>query len=144
MVRDFKEVFPDEIPHLPRKREIDFSINLVLGATLVSRAPYWMSPPEIIELKMQLQELLDKGYIRPSVSPWGAPVLFVKNKDGTFRMCIDYHQLNKLTIKNRYPLPQIDDLFDQGRGASMFSKVDLRTGYHQLRIKEEDISKREF
>ena len=106
------------------------------GATPVSRAPYRMSPPELMELKMQLQELLDKGYIRPSVSPWGAPVLFVKKKDGTFRMCIDYRQLNKLTIKNRYPLPRIDDLSNQVRGASVFSKKDLRTGYHQLRIKE--------
>ena len=93
---------------------------------------------------MKLQELLDKGYIRPSVSPWGAPVLFVKNKDGTFRMCIDYRQLNKLTIKNRYPLPQINDISDQVRGASVFSKIDLRTGYHQLIIKEEDISKTSF
>ena len=103
-----------------------------------------MSPPELIELKMQLQELLDKGYIRPSVSPWGAPLLFVKKKDGTFRMCIDYRKLNKLTIKNRYPLPRIDDLFDQVRGALVFSKIDLRTGYHQLRIKEENISKIAF
>ena len=93
-----------------------------------------MSPPELMELKMQLQELLDKGYIRPSVSPWGAPVLFVKNKDGTFRMCIDYRQLNKLTIKNRYPLPRIDDLFDQVRGASVFSKIGLRTGYPFLAV----------
>ena len=100
------------------------------GATPVSRAPYRMSLPELMELKMQLQELLDKGYIRPSVSPWGAPVLFVKKKDGTFRMCIDYRQLNKLTIKNRYPLPRIDDIFYQVRGASVFSKIDLRTGYH--------------
>ena len=144
VVREFKEVFPDETPYLPPKREIDFTINLVPGATPVSRAPYRMSPPELMELKMQLQELLDKGYIRPSVSPWGAPVLFVKNKDGTFRMCIDYRQLNKLTIKNRYPLPRIDDIFDQVRGASVFSKIDLRTGYHQLRIKEEDISKTAF
>ena len=90
VVREFKEVFPDEIPHLPPKREIDFTIDLVLGATPISRAPYRMSTPELMELKMQLQELLDKGYIRPSVSPWGAPVLFVKKKDGTFRMCIDY------------------------------------------------------
>ena len=103
-----------------------------------------MSPPELMELKMQLQEMLDKGYIRPSVSPWGTPVLFVKTKDGTFRTCIDYRQLNKLTIKNRDPLPRIDDLFDQVRGASVFSKIDLRTGYHQLRIKEEDISKTAF
>ena len=93
---------------------------------------------------MQLQELLDKGYIRPSVSPWGAPVLFMKNKDGNFQMCIDYRQLNKLTIKNRYPLPRIDELFDQVRGASVFLKIDLRTSYHQLRIKEEDISKTAF
>ena len=106
MIREFKEVFSDEIPHLPPKREIDFSIDLVPGATLVSRSPYWMRPPELMDLKMQLQEFLDKGYIRPSVSPWGAPVLFVKKKDGTFRMCIEYHQLNKLTIKNKYPLPR--------------------------------------
>ena len=103
-----------------------------------------MSPPELMELKMKLQELLDKGYIRPSVSPWGAPVLFVKKKDGTFRMCIDYRQLNKLTIKNGYLLPRMDDLFDHVRGASVFSKIDLRTGYHQLKIKEEDISKINF
>ena len=93
---------------------------------------------------MKLQELLDKGYIRPSVSPWGASVLFMKNKDGTFRICIEYRQLNKSTIKNRCPLPRIDDLFDQVRGASVLSKIDLKTGYHQLRIKEEDISKTNF
>ena len=93
---------------------------------------------------MKLQELLDKNYIRPSVSPWGAPVLFVKKKDGTFRMCIDYHQLNKLTIKNKYPLPRIDELFDQVKGATVFSKIDLRSGYHQIRIKEEDIAKTTF
>ena len=93
---------------------------------------------------MQLQELLDKGYIRLSVSPWGASVLLVKKKDGTFRMCIDYRQLNKFAIKNRYPLPQINDLFDRVRGASVFSKIDLRTGYHQLRIKEEDVIKTTF
>ena len=110
VVREFKEVFPDEIPHFPPKREIEFSIDLVPRATPISRAPYRMSPPELMELKMQFQELLDKGYIRPSVSPWGATVLFLKKKDGTFRMCIDYHQLNKLTIKNRYPLPRIDDI----------------------------------
>ena len=144
MIREFKEFFPDEIPHLPPKREIDFSIDLVRGEVPVSRAPYRMSTPELMELKMQLQELLEKGYIKPSVSPWGAPVLFVKKKDVTFRMCIDYHQLNKLTIKNRYPLPRIDDIFDQVRGASVFWKIDLRTGYHQLRIEEEYISKIAF
>ncbi|KAG8489263.1 hypothetical protein CXB51_017315 [Gossypium anomalum] len=103
-----------------------------------------MAPKELVEVKAQIQELLDRGFIRPSVSPWGAPVLFVKKKDGTMRMCIDYRQLNKLTIKNKYPLPRIDDLFDQLKGASVFSKIDLRSGYHQLRVKEADIHKTAF
>ncbi|PPY87793.1 reverse transcriptase family protein, partial [Escherichia coli] len=98
-----------------------------------------MAPAELKELKVQLQELLDKGFIRPSVSPWGAPVLFVKKKDGTLRLCIDYRQLNKVTIKNRYPLPRIDDLFDQLRGAAGFSKIDLRSGYYQLKVQEQSI-----
>jgi hypothetical protein len=89
-----------------------------------------MSTPELVELKLQLKEMMDKGYIRPSMSPWGAPVLFVKKKDGTLRLCIDYRQLNKVTIKNKYPLPRIDDLFYQLGGASIFSKIDLRSGYH--------------
>ena len=93
---------------------------------------------------MQLEELLKKGYILPSVSPWGAPVLFVKKKDVTLRLCIDFRQLNKVTIKNKYPLPRIDDLFDQLKDARIFSKIDLRSGYHQVRIKEEDISKTAF
>jgi len=93
------------------------------------------------ELASQLQELTDKGFIRPSSSPWGAPVLFVKKKDGSFRMCIDYRELNKLTIKNRYPLPRIDDLFDQLQGSSCFSKIDLRSGYHQLRVHEDEVPK---
>ena len=101
-----------------------------------------MAIVELKELKLQLQELLEKRFIRPSVSPWGAPVLFVKKKDGTLRLCIDYRQLNKLTIKNKYPLPRIDDLFDQLKGASIFSKIDLRSGYHQLRIKDVDVHKR--
>eukprot|EP00253_Pinus_taeda_P032987 PITA_32987 len=130
VIREFADVFPEEIPRLPPKRNIDFTIELVPGAAPVSRAPYRMSVPELTELKMELQELLDKNYIRPSVSPWGAPVLFVKKKDGTLRMCIDYRQLNKLTIKNKYPLPRIDELFDQVKGATMFSKIDLRSGYH--------------
>lgn len=103
-----------------------------------------MAPTELKELKTQLQELQDKGFIRPSTSPWGAPALFVKKKDGSMRMCIDYRQLNRVTIKNKYPLPRIDDLFDQLRGSSFFSKIDLRSGYHQLRIKDEDIPKTAF
>jgi hypothetical protein len=103
-----------------------------------------MSTPELKELQMQLEELLKKGYIRPIVSPWGAPVLFVKKKDGTLRLCIDFRQLNKYTIKNKYPLPLIDDLFDQLRGEKIFSKIDVRAGYHQVRIKEEDVHKTTF
>eukprot|EP00253_Pinus_taeda_P008047 PITA_08047 len=144
IIQEFTDVFPEEIPGLPPRRNIDFTIELVPGAAPVSRAPYRMSIPELTELKMQLQELLDKEYIRPSVSPWGAPVLFVKKKDGTLRMCIDYRQLNKLTIKNKYPLPRIDELFDQVKGATVFSKIDLRSGYHQIRIKDEDIAKTAF
>eukprot|EP00253_Pinus_taeda_P016502 PITA_16502 len=144
VIQEFADVFPEEIPGLPPRRDIDFTIELVPGAAPVSRAPYRMSVPELTELKMQLQELLEKNYIRPSVSPWGAPVLFVKKKYGTLRMCIDYRQLNKLTIKNKYPLPRIDELFDQVKGATMFSKIDLRSGYHQIRIKDEDIAKTTF
>ena len=114
------------------------------GAAPVARAPYRLAPSELKELSDQLQELLDKGFIRPSSSPWGAPVLFVKKKDGSFRMCIDYRELNKLTVKNRYPLPRIDDLFDQLQGYSYYSKIDLRSGYHQLQVREEDISKTTF
>ena len=103
-----------------------------------------MAPTELKELKEQLKDHLDKGFIRPSISPWGAPVLFVKKKDGSLRMCIDYRQLNKVTIKNKYPIPRIDDLFDQLQGASHFSKIDLRSGYHQLRVRDSDISKIAF
>ena len=98
-----------------------------------------MAPAELRELKAQLQEFLSKGFIRPSASPWGAPVLFVKKKDGSFRMCIDYRQLNKVIIKNKYPIPRIDDLFDQLQGACVFSKIDLRSGYHQLKIRAMDV-----
>ncbi|XP_051141302.1 uncharacterized protein LOC127258494 [Andrographis paniculata] len=129
---------------MPPAREVDFTIDIVSGAESVSRAPYRMAPLELAELKLQLQELLDKGYIRPSTSPWGAPVLFVKKKDGSLRLCIDYRGLNKVTVKNKYPLPRIDDLFDQLRGASVFSKIDLRYGYYQLRVAEHDIPKTAF
>ena len=143
-VSDFPDVFPEELPGLPPQREIEFAIDVVRGATPASITPYRMAPLELKELKLQLQELLEKGFIRPSVSPWGAPVLFVKKKDGTLRLCIDYRQLNKLTVKNKYPLPRIDDLFDQLKGASIFSKIDLRTGYHQLKIKDVDVHKTAF
>ncbi|GJT04280.1 putative reverse transcriptase domain-containing protein [Tanacetum coccineum] len=110
----------------------------------VAKSPYRLAPSETEELSSQLRELQDKGFIRPSSSPWGAPVLFIKKKDGSFRMCIDYRELNKLTIKNRYPLPRIDDLFDQLQGSQYFSKIDLRSEYHHLRVHEDDISKTAF
>ncbi|XP_074315225.1 uncharacterized protein LOC141651409 [Silene latifolia] len=141
VVLDFQDVFPDEIPGLPPQRDIDFGIDLKPGTGLISKAPYRMGSKELEELKNQLEELLDKGYVRPSVSPWGAPVLFVKKKDVSMRLCVDYRELNNVTIKNRYPLPWIDDLFDQLSGDSIFSKIDLRSGCHQLRIKDEDIPK---
>ncbi|KAA0052060.1 retrotransposon protein, putative, Ty3-gypsy subclass [Cucumis melo var. makuwa] len=144
VVREYPDVFPDELPELPPPREIDFAIELEPNTTPISRAPYRMAPAELKELKVQLQELLDKGFIRPSVSPWGAPVLFVKKKDGSMRLCIDYRELNKVTVKNRYPLLRIDDLFDKLQGATVFSKIDLRSGYHQLRIRDSDIPKTAF
>ncbi|GJT53740.1 putative reverse transcriptase domain-containing protein [Tanacetum coccineum] len=137
VVQEFPEVFPEDLPGIPPTRQVEFRIDLVPGATPVARAPYRLAPSEMKELAEQLQELTDKGFIRPSSSPWGAPVLFVKKKDGSFWMCIDYRELNKLTVKNRYPLPRIDDLFDQLQGSSIYSKIDLRSGYHQLRVREE-------
>ncbi|GJW08490.1 putative reverse transcriptase domain-containing protein [Tanacetum coccineum] len=144
IVQDFPEVFPEDLPGLPPTRQVEFQIDLVPGAAPVARAPYRLAPSEMKELSEQLKELSEKGFIRPSSSPWGAPVLFVKKKDGSFRMCIDYRELNKLTVKNRYPLPRIDDLFDQLQGSSVYSKIDLRSGYHQLRVREEDIPKTAF
>ncbi|KAA0064121.1 pol protein [Cucumis melo var. makuwa] len=144
VVRDYLDVFPEELPGLPPHREIEFAIELEPGTVPISRAPYRMAPAELKELKVQLQELLDKGFIRPSVLPWGAPVLFVKKKDGSMRLCIDYKELSKVTVKNRYPLPRIDDLFDQLQRATVFSKIDLRSGYHQLRIKDRDVPKTTF
>ncbi|GJW26234.1 putative reverse transcriptase domain-containing protein [Tanacetum coccineum] len=144
IVQDFPKVFPEDLMGLPSVRPVEFQINLIPGAAPVARAPYRLAPSEMKELSEQLQELSDKDFIRPSSSPWGAPVLFVKKKDGSFRMCIDYRELNKLTVKNRYPLPRINDLFDQLQGSNIYSKIDLRSGYHQLRVREQDIPKTAF
>ncbi|GKA58124.1 putative reverse transcriptase domain-containing protein [Tanacetum coccineum] len=133
-----------DLSGLPPQRQVEFRTDLIPGAMPVAKSPYRLAPSEMQELSAQLQELQDKGFIRLSHSPWGAPVLFVKKKDGALRMCIDYRELNKLTIKNRYPLPRIDDLFDQLHGARYFSKIDLRSGYHQLRVHENDIPKTAF
>nr|GEY55883.1 hypothetical protein [Tanacetum cinerariifolium] len=130
VVREFPKVFPKDLPAIPPTQQVMFRIDLVLGAAPVARAPYRLAPFEMKELADQLQEHTDKGFIRPSSSPWGAPVLFVKKKDGSFRMCIDYRELNKLTVKNCYPLPRIDDLFDQLQGSSIYSKIDLSKGIH--------------
>ncbi|GJU10668.1 putative reverse transcriptase domain-containing protein [Tanacetum coccineum] len=143
-VRYFSKAFPEDFPRLPPTRHVEFQIYLVPGAAHVARAPYRLAPSELQELSTQLQELSDRGFIRPSSSSWGATVLFVKKKYGSFRMCIDYHELNKLTVKNRYPLPRIDDLFDQFQGSSVYSKIELRSGYHQLRFCDEDIPKMAF
>ncbi|GKA93457.1 hypothetical protein Tco_0815443 [Tanacetum coccineum] len=143
VVREFADVFPDELPGLPPAREIEFGIELIPGAEPISKAPYRMAPVELKELKEQLQEMLERtALLVPRFRrTWGAPVLFVKKKDGSMRLCIDYRELNHITIRNRYPLPRIDDLFDQLQGAKYFSKIDLRSGYHQLRVREQDISK---
>ncbi|GJS00109.1 putative reverse transcriptase domain-containing protein [Tanacetum coccineum] len=144
VVKDFPKVFPEDLPGLPPTRQVEFHIKLIPGAAPVARAPYRLAPAEMKELAKQLKELSDKGFIRPSSSSRGAPILFVKKKDGSFRMCIDYRELNKLTVKNHYPLPRINDLFDQLQGSNIYSKIDLRSGYHQLRVREEDIPKTAF
>ncbi|GAU43834.1 hypothetical protein TSUD_371130 [Trifolium subterraneum] len=144
VVSEFSDVFPEDISDLPPEREVEFGIDLVPGTSPISMAPYRMLASELNELKKQLEELLEKKFIRPSVSPWGAPVLLVKKKEGSMRLCIDYRQLNKATIKNKYPLPRIDDLMDQLVGACVFSKIDLRSGYHQIRVKTEDVPKTAF
>ena len=144
VVCEYEDVFPDKLPGLPPQRVVDFGIELHPGTLPISKTPHRIVPVELQELRVQLQELLDKSFIRPSTSPWGAPVLFAKKKDKTLRLCIDYRQLNRVTIKNRYSLQRIDDLFDQLRGARVYSKIDLRTGYHQLRVKETDIPKTAF
>ena len=144
VVRDFLDVFLDDLRGPPLEREVDFPIDLVPGTAPISLPPYRRAPAELKELKAQLQELVDGEFIRPIISPWGAPMLFVKKKDCTWRLCIDSRQLNKVTIHNRYPLPLIDDLFDQLQGAKVFSKINLRSRYHQLRIRESDIPKTTF
>jgi hypothetical protein len=129
---------------MPPDRDIEFLIELLPGTPPISERPYRMPVNELVELKKQIAELQAKGFIQPSSSPWGAPVLFVEKKDGTQWMCVDYRSLNEVTIKNKYPLPRIEDLFDQMKGASVFLKINLRSGYHQLKIRESDIPKTVF
>jgi hypothetical protein len=119
-------------------------IELKPGTALIYKTPFRMTTPELAELKEHIRELVEKGFIRPSSSPWRAPVIFVPKKDGTQRLCVDYHALNEVTVKNKYLLPRIDDLFYQLRGACVFSKIDLRSGYHQLKVRECDIPKTAF
>jgi len=143
VVDEFEDVFPKEVLGLPSSREVEFFIDLVPTTGPVLMAPYRMAPTELVELKSQIEELLGKQFIRPGTlpwgAPWGAPVLLVKTKDGSSCLCVDYRQLNKMIIKNKYPLPRIDDLMDQLHGASIFSKKDLRFRYHQILVKVEDI-----
>jgi hypothetical protein len=144
VVCKFLDVFPKDLPRLPSERDVEFVIELKLGTTPISRRSYHMPPNELAKLKAQLQDLLEKGFVRPSSSPWGCTTIFIKKKDQTLRMCVDYRPLNEVTIKNKYPLPRIDILFDQLTGARVFSKIDLRSGYHQIRIRSEDIPKTAF
>jgi hypothetical protein len=141
---EFPNVFPEDLPGMPPDQDVEFIIELQSGTTPISRRTYKMTPKELAELKVQPNELLDKGYIHPSSSPWGCPVLFIKKKDQSLRLCIDYRPLNVVTIKNKYPLPRIDILFDQLAGAKVFSKVDLCSGYHQIKISPEDVPKTTF
>jgi hypothetical protein len=144
VVCEYADVFPDELPGMPPHRDIKFTIELQPGTAPISMRPYRMPPAELAELKKQLQELLDKGFIRPCTSPWGCPTLFVKKKDESLRLCIDYCPLNAVTIKNKYPLPRIDVLFDQLVRAKVFSNIDLPSGYHQIKIRASDIPKTTF
>jgi hypothetical protein len=144
IVCEYLDVFPDDLPGMPPDRYIEFVIELQPGTAPISKRPYRMPPNELAELKIQLQDLLDKGYIRPSASPWGCPALFVKKKDNSLRLCVDYRPLNAVTIKNKYPLPRIDILFDQLAGAKVFSKIDLHSEYHQIKIRPSDILKTAF
>jgi hypothetical protein len=144
VVCEYSDVFPDELFGMPPDRDVEFVIELQPGIAPISKRPYRMLPKELVELKNQLQVLLDKGHIRPSSSPWGCPVLFVKKKDGSLGLCVDYRPLNAVTIKNKYPLPRIDVLFDQLAGAKIFSNIDLHSGYHQIKIRPCDIPKTAF
>jgi hypothetical protein len=144
VVSEFPVVFLKDLPGMPPERKVDFAIELLPGTVPISKRAYRVSGPDLVEVKKQIDELLEKGYIRPSTSPWATPILFVEKKDGTRRMCVDYRALKKVTIKNKYPLPRIEDLFDQLRGDSVFSNIDLRSGYHQLRIRPSDIPKTAF
>jgi hypothetical protein len=144
VVCEFSDVFPEDLPILPPERDVEFVIELKPDTGPISRRSYRMPPNELVELKIQLQDLLEKGFVRPSSSPWGCPAIFVKKKDQTLQMCMDYRPLNEVTIKNKYSLPWIDILFDQLTGARVFSKIDLRSGYHQIRIRPEDIPKTTF
>lgn len=145
LLQKYSDVFPADLPvGLPPQRSIDHKIEVLPGSEPPSRATYKMSATELDELKKIIHELLEHGFIQPSLSPYGAPVLFVKKKDGSIRMCVDYRALNKITVKNKYPLPRIDELLDRLKGAKYFSKIDLRSGYHQVRIEESDVPKTAF
>jgi hypothetical protein len=144
IICEYPDVFPDDLLGMPPDRDIEFVIELQPGTASISKRPYGMPPNELVELKIQLQDLLDKGYIHPSASPWGCPALFMKKKDNSLRLCVDYRPLNAVTIKNKYPLPRIDILFDQLAGARVFSKIDLHSRYHQIKIRPSDIPKTAF
>jgi hypothetical protein len=144
VVREYPNVFPEQLLGMPPDHDIEFLIELLPGMSPISKRPYMMPVNELVELKKQIAEVQAKGFIRPSKSPWGAPVLFVEKKDGAQRMCVDYRSLNEVTIKNKYPLLRTEDLFDQMKGASVFLKIDLRSRYHQLKIQESDIPKTAF
>jgi hypothetical protein len=141
---EYPDIFPDDLPGMPPNRDIKFVIELQPGTAPISKRSYRMPRNELVELKIQIQDLLDKGFIHSSASPWGCPALFMKKKDNSLRLCVDYRPLNAVTIKNKYPLPRIDILFDQLAGARVFSKIDLRSGYHQIKIRPSDIPKIAF
>ncbi|MCO5597213.1 hypothetical protein L7F22_051289 [Adiantum nelumboides] len=143
-LKEYADVFPEDLTNLPSYREVDHEIETIPGCEPVSKRPYKMSLPEAIELKEQLKQLIEQGFIRPSTSSWGAPVLFQKKKDGSLRLCIDYRGLNQVTIKNKYPISRIDKLLDRLHGSKIFTKIDLCSGYYQIRIKESDIPKTAF